>query len=313
MNRKPHMLLLLLALLAAALATAGNASAGPGYLSVLFGRSQYAESYGTKNPVPLPGTVPLDQAVAWLSTQGVPAVGTVATDRMDETQLVDVGNALYAPWSLLMQLHAQYGFETISQSDNYNGWASFTQYSEFQDAACGSLPIFAAHGFTRAWGMFGYPGNYWTPTAEQAATSCFAFSRLYNSLKNVTMKQALQFPYPTRVDSVTGGSCNDPTLACYTDPVKSGGTYDMPSQVISQEQPGADQYSAVQFYRLVSGSNLDGVGADWDCTSSDPAQHWTNEGELYCYNDFQAVIQGRSFAAVVTDPATVATAWGRLP
>jgi hypothetical protein len=34
---------------------------------------------------------------------------------------------------------------------------------------------------------------------------------------------------------------------------------------------------------------------------------------VYCYNDFLAVLDAVPDAVVVTDPATVATAWGRVP
>ena len=51
----------------------------------------------------------------------------------------------------------------------------------------------------------------------------------------------------------------------------------------------------------------------WDCTSPNPALHWTNITVRYCYSDWQKIIQ--AIAAdpniTVTDPQTVGEAYGR--
>ena len=51
----------------------------------------------------------------------------------------------------------------------------------------------------------------------------------------------------------------------------------------------------------------------WDCTSADPNKHWTSQIETYCLNDFLSVLSAIPAGAQVVDPATVATAWGRVP
>jgi hypothetical protein len=61
---------------------------------------------------------------------------------------------------------------------------------------------------------------------------------------------------------------------------------------------------------LVSGVSLN-TSTAWDCTSSNWQEHWTNESETYCINDFDQAISTIPAGAVVTDPATVAAAWGR--
>ena len=56
-----------------------------------------------------------------------------------------------------------------------------------------------------------------------------------------------------------------------------------------------------------------GTALSWDCTSADWRQHYTSRQEVYCYNDFLAIMDGLRDAVTtgvtVTDPATVARAW----
>jgi hypothetical protein len=41
--------------------------------------------------------------------------------------------------------------------------------------------------------------------------------------------------------------------------------------------------------------------------------HYTKYNEDYCWEDFEAALAAIPASAVVTDPATVACAWGRIP
>lgn len=41
------------------------------------------------------------------------------------------------------------------------------------------------------------------------------------------------------------------------------------------------------------------------------SSNWTSHTEMYCLNDFLTIIASIKPGIVVTDPATVATAWGR--
>jgi hypothetical protein len=63
-------------------------------------------------------------------------------------------------------------------------------------------------------------------------------------------------------------------------------------------------------YRFVTGSHTSST-FDWDCTNADPNLHWVSNAELYCYDDFLWALQQIPDDVVVTDPATVAQAWGR--
>ena len=90
----------------------------------------------------------------------------------------------------------------------------------------------------------------------------------------------------------------------------------MPSTVIDEInklQPG--QWYIFQAYILVTGTNpkYSSNMNRWDCTSPNPALHWTNITVRYCYSDWQKIIQ--AIAAdpniTVTDPQTVGEAYGR--
>src|SRR5207244_5768837 len=49
----------------------------------------------------------------------------------------------------------------------------------------------------------------------------------------------------------------------------------------------------------------------WDCTSPNAQEHWTNDTERYCWNDYLAVVSALPANVTVTDPASVGAAWGR--
>jgi hypothetical protein len=78
-------------------------------------------------------------------------------------------------------------------------------------------------------------------------------------------------------------------------------------------QPG--QWFTLQAYILVTGTNPGYAhnATRWDCTSPNPALHWTNDNERYCYSDWQQIVN--AIAAMpnvtVTDPLTVGVAFGR--
>jgi hypothetical protein len=65
-------------------------------------------------------------------------------------------------------------------------------------------------------------------------------------------------------------------------------------------------------YKLLTGAKLSG-NRRWDCTSGDARKHWTSEVESYCLKDLLAAVDAIKPGSVVTDPASVAEAWGRVP
>lgn len=280
----------------------------PPYATILFGRSGWV---GNNNCVPYPGAVNLGQAVQWLASQGVPAVGGVVTGYTNEsTPNCTQKYITYPSWQDLQQLHTQYGFEVVSQSATYNNWLQATTDSAITAESCDTLPIFQAHGFTRAWGMFNYPNNQATAAQQKIVTTCFSFGRKYGT-KITSQAQALVYPHTLKTLSVISGNCNDAALPCYT-AFAGGRHYMLPSAIIPNLNPTTNQYGVVQFYRFVGGVNLTGP-VTWDCTAADPQDHWVSKNEIYCFNDFQAVVMARGASVTFTDPATVATAWGMLP
>ena len=116
-----------------------------------------------------------------------------------------------------------------------------------------------------------------------------------------------------RSNSVTGGACDTVGAPCSTTtPTQKGKHYQNPS--IYEHMAGlltSGTWLDLQFYKLVTGSSSLNSEYSWDCTSSDPTLHWTSEPELYCQDDFDAILASLPAGTVSADPATVAAAWGR--
>jgi hypothetical protein len=171
--------------------------------------------------------------------------------------------------------------------------------------------MFTAKGFTNAWGEYAYGDNKSSKQVqEQVVSDCYAYGRKYTNGVNV---ESTMTPIGFQgTNSITGGpKCSDPTASCYT---SNGKVYQLPSTfetLLSRETGG--EWIALQFYRLVTGSSRYSPTFSWDCTSSNSVDHWTSQTEMYCANDFDAILGAEVFGAITTDPATVATAWGETP
>jgi hypothetical protein len=91
--------------------------------------------------------------------------------------------------------------------------------------------------------------------------------------------------------------------------------YRTPAQIISaiqSLQPG--QVLSLQAYLTVTGTSPSyATNTDrWDCTSSDPNYHWTNDTERYCWTDLQTVVQYIvNSGLTITQPGVVNAAFGR--
>ena len=82
--------------------------------------------------------------------------------------------------------------------------------------------------------------------------------------------------------------------------------------MINALKPG--RWLTFQAYLLVTGKSprYTKDRTRWDCTSPNPALHWTNDVERYCYNDWQRVVRAIAARGItVTDPLTVGKAFGR--
>jgi hypothetical protein len=285
--------------------TASAATAGPGYITLLFGRTMY--SIADNNCNELAGSVPLDQVAQDLSNRGLTATGVVVVDRTQNANRLCFGGSLYPTWSDLDTLRDTYGWSFDSDGMSHNDITAMTPTQQYEES-CGSLAYLAEEGMTTADAFYAYGDND-RSTAIQTATvsQCYDYGRTYNG--GVNVRASLNAPYFQRTNSLLGGACSDTALSCYKLNV-NGKRYASPVAISSLLQVSADQWVVLQFYRMVSGVSLN-TTPSWDCTSPNWQDHWTSQTEMYCINDFDQAISTIPPAAVVTSPATVAAAWGR--
>jgi hypothetical protein len=289
---------------------------GSSFLTLMFGRSQLG--LADQNCQPLPNTVPLDQVAATLKSMNLPGTGSIVTSYIGDSTNTCVndaqGNDLYPTWSQLDTMRDVDGMTFVSQGINYVDVRTLTTAQQQADI-CGSLPVLAAHGHNRAWGLFGYPNNFFTSTIQSGVTdNCFAFGRSYNNVRNHD-GLLVNSPWYANGFSLLGGACNSPTLPCYSlkviGPVTGKLTrYQSPLDLKTMMIVGHGEWSLVQMYTFVTGSfNVGGSGLQWDCTAPDWRAHFTTDTEAYCWNDYLAALSSLPSGVTVTDPATVAQAF----
>jgi hypothetical protein len=284
----------------------GAASATPPpFVTILFSRSQWAVGGGC---TPLPGAMTLQQVAADLYDRGGIGAGSVVTSWLRESTTRCTRSVIYPSWDTLESLHTDYGWESVSHSATHRNMTTLT-HSQQEAESCGTLPTFVNHGFTRAWGMFAYPNNKRSVAIQtDVVSTCFAFGRRYSPSANRIGTTSA--PWWGKVKPVNGGRCNDPTAACSSIAVRY--LYENPFTIASLVQVTGGQWAVVQFHKLVSGSRSSGT-VQWDCRDSDWRLHFTSRTEMYCWNDYQRVLNAIPTGAVVTDPARVAQAWGSNP
>ena len=269
----------------------------------------------------------LDTVVApYLQSVGMAGTGTLVTKKTGDTtrNCTHYNDDLTSSWADATNLANTYGWSFVSHTATYPGLAAIQSFTPAEAMAqtCGSLATLKAHGLPGAAGMIAYPGSYTKNPAvvklhTQYGQTCFAWGRQYNHPKHgiTNMSAASTPPYWQYTNAVVGGPCNDSTQPCYTVHVKNG-RYTLPSTMIARIkalQPG--QWFTLQAYLLVTGKNPNYTNDKmrWDCTSPNPALHWTNTTVRYCYSDYQQIVQAVAAdpSITVTDPLTVGQAWGR--
>jgi hypothetical protein len=285
-----------------------------GYVTILFGRTQFTTVGGDCEP--LPGAVDLDGVASDLSARGLTAVGTVVVNRTNETGFSCWGRyALEPDWRWIQARHAD-GWGFVSAGLSYTDMTTLSPAAGRQES-CGSLDAFAAHGIEGADGLFAYPGNRFTVSIQEKPVSkCFMYGRRYDTIDHPNVRANMQAPWFAATYSVNGGMCNDPTLPCYTVTGTPEDTptyrYASPDALSAAMHTQPRTWFIAQYYRFVTGSRL-GTALSWDCTSPDWRQHYTSRQEVYCYEDFLTTMDGLQEATTtgvkVTDPATVARAW----
>ena len=177
--------------------------------------------------------------------------------------------------------------------------------------SCGSLPSFTAEGLS-ANGLFAYPDNQFDSTVQsQVVSTCFYYGRTYRG--GVNYESTMNPDGFQASTSITGGACEQVGAPCYrTINGQKHKHYTSPAKLEARvAREGDNQWIDLQFYKLVTGAGHDGRYS-WDCSSSDPTLHWTSQPEEYCQSDFDAILSSVPTGVVVTDPASVAAAWGRM-
>ena len=279
----------------------------PPYLTLLFSRSEItAADNCVANDT---GVARLDTVVApELARRGFAGTGTVETGPTQQSSpaCLHYKLTLAASWDQLAMLRDAYGWSFVSHSRSYaQNLGSLGAQAQWNET-CGSLVDLQQHGQTRGDGLFAYPNNKWDLTVQtNMVAKCFAFGRRYGS--GVTTKaNGTTRPYWQSTRGISGGQCRDSAAACSN--LGTPTTYESPDAVaaaIRGLQPG--QWLTLQTYLLVTGSRP-GL---WDCTAPNWQDHWSNDAERYCWSDYQRILDAIPANVVVTDPKTVAQAWGR--
>jgi hypothetical protein len=282
------------------------------FLTLHFGRAQWSQRNATCSTI-LPNSITLLQAARELASRGLSAVGHVVVDRTSSTPTRLCENRIpYASWNDLAVLRDTYGWSFVSAGQTYANMTTLTPDQQRAES-CGSLQAFTDHGHFRATGMFAYPNNKFTADIQtNVVSTCFAYGRKYG--RGFNNRDTVVAPYLQSTVSVNGGACNDLTRSCSDLATHGGRRYVLPNRVGALMNPAANQWSAVQFYRFVVGRRNDAQDPSfaWDCSSANVNNHWTSKAEIYCWDDFLKALDEIPANVIVTDPLSVAQAWGRV-
>lgn len=285
---------------------------------------------------------PLPWVLKWMATNTprVKLTGSVQTNTTKASGYwcAHYGETIAPSWAQLQQFSSKYGMKFISHSADYpQVWTSVPstwvdpyggsdRLADWQNwETCGSRDAITAHGLLGALGEYFWPNQHTDPTVmADDVNQCFYMNRSYqaqttfiNTAASVEANQNIAY---TR--QLLGGSCSEvvnSAASCRT-PVPGCTTcvYTVPRQVINLInglEPGQDLN--LQAYVLVTGTNPTYTTSKdrWDCTNPNPAYHWSNDAERYCFADFQRIVMAiqNNPNVVVTDPEGVAQAWGMTP
>jgi phospholipase C len=296
------------------------ATAGP-YATLLFSRT---EMTAADNCVPDDtGIARLDTTVApYLQSLGMTATGTLETGVIGASTegCTHYGDSLMSSWSDAQDLATNYGWSFGSATATYPSpkkMAGLTQAQQYQQT-CGSAEAINAHGLPGASGIIDYPGAQAPPAALQSSygAQCFAWGRQYKPSGITSYTAGSTAPYWQDTMALKGGPCNDPSASCYSIAAQGSKRYSNPATMIAEIaslQPG--QWLTIQSYLLVTGTSPAYASnkTQWDCTSANPADHWSNDVERYCYSDWQAIVAALAAqpGITVTSPLAVGEAFGR--
>ena len=150
--------------------------AGPGYLTIQFGRS-IEGSYLGKGCVWAPGFLTLAEVVADLQAREFSATTTVVVDRTGSTTELCEGGDIYASWPDLQALAAD-GWSFASDGMTHNDIVTMSRTGQVEES-CGSLGGFAQHGLDGS-GLFAYGDNKFSATIQKSIVEeCYMYGRTY--------------------------------------------------------------------------------------------------------------------------------------
>lgn len=245
-------------------------------------------------------------------SEGVPVTFANVPGYTPATGSHMAGSNVEPSFALLRCLRDAYGADIgIAYGANYPQTLSGLTTQQIHADTCGVQQRYVDNGFLRSWGAYAYADGKLTSSAQSNVASCFGFARVYAAGLN-RYTSLITSPYKLVTLSVAGGNCNRSGLACSSVFHRN---YMLPAAITSALLHGAGYWTSIQLYHLVTGSRQTGY-TRWDCTSPNPADHWTNRGEFYCQRDFTSAL-ARALATQTPgsfrfiDPASGAYITGR--
>jgi len=277
------------------------------FLTLLFSRSEIMNASDCR-PDRTGSLNLVTQVAPDLARRGIAATGSVETGitRAATRACVHYKRSLTASWADLARLRDRYGWKFVSHGRTFaTNIASMTPKQRWSET-CGSLLDLERHGHWSGDGLFAYPDNKWSTEVETGVVSkCFAFGRRYAG-GPTTRAEAMAFPHWQRTTGIGGGRCNDPALPCSK--LKTVTTYHSPVALIrTLRRLAPNQWLTLQSYVFVTGDRK----GQWRCRARHWQDHWTDDAERYCWNDYRRILNAIPSRVRVTDPKTVARAWGR--
>lgn len=294
------------------------ASAGP-FITLLFSRTEITAA---DDCIENNATIArLDTTVApYLRSLGLTGTGTLVTGKIKDAALTCThnGDSLMGSWANASGLAAKYGWSFVSHTATYPSHMASLSPEQARAETCGSAAAIDAHGLPGGHGLIAYPGAQPLPEKLQAnyGALCFAWGRRYGHAGLTSSAAGQTPPYWQNTAAFKGGPCNTVGAPCYKIQAIGSTRYTTPDSIIARIRalrPG--QWLSLQAYLLVKGTSpaYTQNGTRWNCSSSEPALHWTNDVERYCYPDFQQIMRAAAATPgiTVTDPHTVGAAFGR--
>jgi len=277
------------------------------FLTLLFSRSEILDAADCR-PDRTGSVNLLTQVAPALARRGIAGTGSVETGITQATAraCVHYKRSLTASWADLTRLRERYGWKFVSHGRTYaTNLAAMTPREQWSET-CGSLIDLERHGIWSGDGLFAYPDNKWSAQVETDVVSkCFAFGRRYAG-GPTTRTEAMAFPHWQRTTGVGGGRCNNRALPCSR--LATGTTYHSPVALIQTlRRLAPNQWLTLQSYVFVTGDRR----GHWRCSARHWQDHWTDDPERYCWNDYRRILNAIPSGVQVTDPKTVARAWGR--